>query len=151
MFPSVHTASEGLSHLPANCLISSHTLPCQEVGDEAPFIFCVTLTMTCSQYTQIVTIGLHSSRRYVGLPHLFLLLFPSLKPCTIRSSDFVRYDTISCWWRLSCVRYDLVSAVLYDINLGATTTTILGTGGVTLPIDLVSSTTDSIWVARSTI
>ena len=51
------------------------------------------------------------------------------------------------------VQYDLVSFpctiiswdwVLYNINLGATTTTILSTRGVTIPIDLVSSATDSI-------
>ena len=36
------------------------------------------------------------------------------------------------------------SCILYDINLGATSTTILSTWGVTIPIDLVSSATDSI-------
>ena len=59
------------------------------------------------------------------------------------------YDTIS---RLVCVRYNLASclstirsldSVLYDINLGATATTILRMRGVQIPIDLVSSTTDS--------
>ena len=69
--------------------------------------------------------------------------FPSPKPGTIRSCNLVRYDLISCWWRLSCVRYDLAEAFLYDINLGATTTTILSTRGVKIPIDLVSSATDS--------
>ena len=33
---------------------------------------------------------------------------------------------------------------MYDINLGATTTMILSTRGVTIPIDLVSSAMDSI-------
>ena len=33
---------------------------------------------------------------------------------------------------------------MYDINLGATTTTILSVRRVTIPIYLVSSTTDSI-------
>ena len=51
------------------------------------------------------------------------------------------YDMIS--W-LSPVRYGLALVILYDINLGATTTTILSTWGVTIPIDLVSSATDSI-------
>ena len=37
-----------------------------------------------------------------------------------------------------------VEAFLYDINLGATTTTILSTRGVKIPINLVSSATDSI-------
>ena len=59
------------------------------------------------------------------------------------------YDTISC---SSCVRYDLepwlctirsLGSLLYDINLGATTTTILRIRGVQVPIDLVSSATDS--------
>ena len=42
------------------------------------------------------------------------------------------------------VRYNLVSIILYNINLGATATTILSIWGVTIPIDLVSSATDSI-------
>ena len=53
---------------------------------------------------------------------------------------------------LSCVRYDLESGAyairspgsfLYDINLGATATTILSIRGAQIPIDLVSSATDS--------
>jgi hypothetical protein len=57
------------------------------------------------------------------------------------------YDMI---WRLlaggSCtIRSDgSFRFALYDINLRATTTTILSTRGVQIPIDLVSSTTDSI-------
>ena len=60
------------------------------------------------------------------------------------------YDTI---WSCSCVRYNLVlfpctiqsgCVLVYDINLGATHTTILSTRGVTIPIYLVSSATDSI-------
>ena len=59
------------------------------------------------------------------------------------------YDTILC---LSCVRYNLeprlhtirsLGSLLYNINLGATTTTILRIRGVQIPIDLVSSATDS--------
>ena len=59
------------------------------------------------------------------------------------------YDTIL---RLARVRYDLASCLhtirsrvllLYDINLRATHTTILSSGGVQIPIDLVSSATDS--------
>ena len=63
----------------------------------------------------------------------------------------VRYDTISCLQHLLRVRFDLVPKFMYDINLRATTTTILSTRGVTIPIDLVSSATDSIKAARSTI
>ena len=78
-------------------------------------------------------------RRYIGLHHFFSH-FPTLKPM---------YDTIS---RLFLVRYDLEAlsctirsrgSFLYDINLGATTTTILRIRGVQIPINLVSSTTDS--------
>ena len=59
------------------------------------------------------------------------------------------YNTISC---VTYVRYDLESRLstirslgsfLYDINLGATATTILRIRGVQIPIDLVSSATDS--------
>ena len=68
---------------------------------------------------------------------------PTLKPM---------YDMIS--W-ISCVRYDLESCsprlctirsrgyFLYNINLRATATTILRIRGVQIPIDLVSSATDS--------
>ena len=56
----------------------------------------------------------------------------------------VRYDVILWLWRLSCVRYDLVLVFLYDIHLRAITTTILSIRGVKIPIDLVSSATDSI-------
>ena len=60
------------------------------------------------------------------------------------------YDTI--WWSF-LVRYDLTSSLgtiravgssMYDINLRATHTMILSTRGVMIPIDLVSSATDSI-------
>ena len=63
------------------------------------------------------------------------------------------YDTI--WW-VSFVRYNLVGfpctiqsgssfeSRLYDINLRATHTAILSIRGVTIPIYLVSSATDSI-------
>ena len=42
------------------------------------------------------------------------------------------------------VQYDLGFALMYNIYLGATTTTILSTRGVKIPIDLVSSATDSL-------
>ena len=54
---------------------------------------------------------------------------------------------------MSLVQYNLVDvsctiqtggALVYDINLGATDTTILSTRGVKIPIYLVSSATDSI-------
>ena len=59
----------------------------------------------------------------------------TITPCTIRSEGLC---TIQC-----DLVYQQVS-FLYDINLGATTTTILSIRGVTIPIDLVSSATDSI-------
>ena len=70
-------------------------------------------------------------RRYIGLHRFLSFLFHTPKPM---------YDTI---WRLLLVRYDLVDYPLYDINLGATHTTIPSTRGVQVPNDLVSSTTDS--------
>ena len=88
-----------------------------------------------------ISIGLHPLHRCIRLTRPHSLLFLTLKPM---------YDTI--WW-LSLVRYDLVilpctiwasSSLLYDINLGATHTTILSIRGVMIPIYLVSSTTDSI-------
>ena len=71
---------------------------------------------------------------------LLLFSLPTPKPM---------YDTISY---VACVRYDLESCLfairsrgsfLYDINLGATATTVLRIRGVQIPIDLVSSATDS--------
>ena len=80
-------------------------------------------------------------RRYIGLPRFLSLSFPPLKPM---------YDTI---WSCSRIQYDLVlflcmiqscCVLVYGINLRATHTTILSIRGVTIPIYLVSSTTDSI-------
>ena len=70
--------------------------------------------------------------RYVGLPRLLFLSLPSIKA-------YVRYDLVlfPCTIRSGCV-------LVYDINLGATHTTILSIRGVTIPIYLVSSTTDFI-------
>ena len=94
-----------------------------------------------TKYNTNVTIGLHLLRRHVGLPRLLFLFLLSQKPM---------YDMISSQSR---VRYDLVaflctirsgSFLVYDINLGATHTTIPSTRGVQIPIDLVSSATDSI-------
>ena len=77
-----------------------------------------------------------------------LLLSHHRSPVRYDLAHIVRYDTILCL-RLSLrERFDLVSAFVYDINLRATTTTILSTRGVTIPIDLVSSATDSIKAAH---
>ena len=66
-----------------------------------------------------------TSFHYAGtLDCLVSFFFPPLhrSPCTIRSDG----------------------VLLYDINLGATHTAILSTRGVTIPIYLVSNSTDSI-------
>ena len=60
----------------------------------------------------------------------------------IQSGGNSGYDMIS---RLLLVRYDLADFQLYDIYLRATYTTIPSTRGVQIPIDLVSSATDSFW------
>ena len=52
---------------------------------------------------------------------------------------------------VTCVRYDLAGLVLYNINLRATTTTSLSIRGVTIPIDLVISTTGLFTVTHSSI
>ena len=51
------------------------------------------------------------------------------------------YDTI---WSIFLGTIRTGGVLLYNINLGATHTTILSTRGVTIPIYLVSSTMDSI-------
>ena len=61
----------------------------------------------------------------------FLFSFP-------HTEAHVRYDLESCLRTIrSC------GSLLYDINLRATATTILRIRGVQIPIDLVSSATDS--------
>ena len=95
-----------------------------------------------------VTFGLHY---FADMSDCFLFPFPSLPSTEARVRynlmTSVLYDTILRFllvfplydtiWRLSCVVW------MYDINLGATTTTVLSIRGVTIPIDLVSSATDS--------
>ena len=90
-------------------------------------------------------------RRYIGL-HRFLFPFTPFhqSPCTIESCALFMYDTIlrfllstiqSCGAHL----YDTILwGLWFDINLGATATTILRMRGVQIPIDLVSSATDSL-------
>ena len=71
--------------------------------------------------------------RHVGLPRSFFLFPPSSKP--MYNTDLA--DAL--------VQYNLRLRQLYNIYLRATTTTILGLRGVTIPIVLVSSATDSVW------
>ena len=83
-----------------------------------------------------ILIGLHSLRRYVGLLRLLFSFFLTLKPL---------YNMIwQPFEQLFRVRYDLATFSMYNINLRATHTTILSIRGVTIPIDLVSSATNSI-------
>ena len=79
-----------------------------------------------------VMFGLHVIRRYIGLHHFLCILSP-------HTEAHVRYDLVvlPCTIRSCC-------SFVYDIYLGVTTTTILSIGGVQIPIDLVSSATDSI-------
>ena len=78
---------------------------------------------------------------YADTSDCLIFLLP-LTPFTVAH---VRYDLTSYLWRFL---YDMIwrldCAILYDINLGATHTTILSTRGVEIPISLVSSATDSI-------
>ena len=69
-------------------------------------------------------------------------LFDSLTPHTIAH---VRYD-LTTSFTVSCTIWsgNLFQYLLYDINLGATHTTIPSTRGVTIYISLVSSAMDSI-------
>ena len=88
------------------------------------------------------SIGLHLSHSYIGLLCFLSLLSLHQSPCTIQSVD------------LYTIRWDLMSAPLYDTVLCLISCMIsiseplllqcLVLGGVTIPIDLVSSTTDSI-------
>ena len=83
-----------------------------------------------------VLIGLHSLCRYVGLLRLLFSFFLTPKPL---------YNTIwQPFEQLFHVRYDLATFSMYNINLRAAHTTILSIRGVTIPIDLVSSATNSI-------
>ena len=79
-------------------------------------------------------------RRHIGLHRFLFLTSLHRSPCTILSGRRlpVRYD-LGVFLRTIRSRFFLV----YDINLGATTTTILSTRGVQIPIYLVTSATDS--------
>ena len=95
----------------------------------------------CKIIEPTVTIGLHSYADTSDCIVSFLTP-PHRSPCTIRYDlvvlTYVRYDLES---RLCTIQS--LSSFLYDINLGATTTTIPRIRGAQIPIDLVSSATDS--------
>ena len=92
------------------------------------------------KYSYAVMIGLHSQHADTSDCLASFLTSPTPKPMydMISSLVRVRYNLLA----LSCTIRS-VGYFLYDINLGATTTTILRIRGVQIPIDLVSSTTDS--------
>ena len=79
---------------------------------------------------------------------LFLLLPSSHWSCVLFTIWILLYDTILM---ATCVWYNLAGLFLYDINLRATTTTSLSTRGVTIPINLVISTTRLFTVYHSSI
>ena len=68
--------------------------------------------------------------------HFFLYFLSSFTeaPCMIQSGDDFAF-------KFCTIQSE--GCLVYDIHLGATTTTILSVRGVTIPIDLVSSATDS--------
>ena len=69
------------------------------------------------------------------------LVFFSLTPHTVAH---VRYDLTTLFGVLCTIQSGgFFHGFLYDINLRATHTTIPSTRGVQIPINLVSSTTDS--------
>ena len=85
--------------------------------------------------------GLHLTTQMHRTASFLSLSFLTPKPM---------YDTI---WLILLVQYYLADlsctirtsgGFLYDVDLGATHTTILSTRGVTIPIYLVSSAMDSI-------
>ena len=86
----------------------------------------------CLEPTVTTGLGLHISHRYIGLSHFFFLLSSHQSPGTIRICIKALYDTICRPLKV------------YNINLRAATIRTLSIRGVTIPIYLVSSTTDSI-------
>ena len=89
-----------------------------------------------------ILIGLHSLCRYIGLL-FFLLLLPFTKAhVQYRSGSRALYDTIC---RPPTVYCNILQLSFCMISISrSTSTTILSARGVTIPINLVSSATDSI-------
>ena len=88
---------------------------------------------TCTIIDSLVPLVLRLDFTHTQLHRTASLLF-SLP----RTEAHVRYNLESCLCTIqSC------GSFLYDINLGATATTILRIRGAQIPIDLVSSATDS--------
>ena len=97
------------------------------------WLVCVTFELLCFDWTSfnlLTQVHRTASFTYSFSPH------PEA-PCTIQSGS--GSHSVSCTIRSMKV----LTSVLYNINLGATHTTILSIRGVQIPIDLVSSTMDS--------
>ena len=94
------------------------------------------------------SVGLHFITQTRWTASLIFLSSPPPKPMydmILPDSRLVpMYDTILPDSRLVPMCDTILSRFLYDINLGAMHTTILGIRGVTISIYLVSSATDSI-------
>ena len=119
-------------------IICCHPCPCSSVPH---FPLSWPHHLLCSDFTSLC--------RYVGLPR-FLFPLPPLhrSPCMIWSGWVLVLFPCMMWsgWVLVLFPCMIQSspALMYDINLRATYTTILSIRGVTIPIYLVSSATDSI-------
>ena len=94
----------------------------------------------CSKALKVISLGNGHFKCYVWTS----LQYADTSDCIVsfltpHIEAHVRYNLLS----LSCTIQSFGSS-LYDINLGATATTILRIRGVQIPIDLVSSATDSL-------
>ena len=105
---------------------------CQSLSLISMILMISINTRKCYDWTSLI-------RSYIGLHHFFSHS-PTPKPMynTILSLGCVRYNLESC---LRTIRSR--GSFLYDINLRATATIVLRIRGVQIPIDLVSSATDS--------
>ena len=110
----------------------------------------------CRKSVTYIETLLHSQLHWTSLPmqiHWTASFLSSLPPPPHWSHILVTigislYDTILM---VTWVQYDLSGLVLYNINLGATTMTSLSTRGVTIPINLVISTTGLLTVNSSSV
>ena len=90
--------------------------------------------------SRVVTVGLHFTYADTSDCIVFFLTSLHRSPCTILSGRRlpVRYDLGVFWHTIRSLVF-----LVYDIHLRATAATILRIRGVQIPIDLVSSATDS--------
>ena len=124
---------------------------------------CYTHAKSSEDTSNITMLWQHASRAQVVNRSLMKTCAWDQASHWLLRLDWTSLNTQICWTALSIfslfphteahVRYDLAVLLMYDtiwlfslynINLGATHTMILSIRGVTIPIYLVSSTTDSI-------